>query len=171
MLRTPSAWAPSSSDSSPEIVVSRGVWCGIVSSPTVRSIATALMIPLIRARARGLSLMSTNWAAPVSLSACATSSIPAFEPPSGGSSCTETTHSPSRSIRASVVSAGASSTWIAVSRSRKTSGARGSRASSIERRIAAISAGVVPQQPPMIFAPSRRACAANSAKYSGEACG
>ena len=34
-------------------------------------------------------------------------------------------------------------------------------------RIAAISAGVVPQQPPISRAPRSRACAANSAKYSG----
>ena len=33
------------------------------------------------------------------------------------------------------------------------------------------SAGVVPQQPPMIPAPSARACAANSPKYAGVACG
>jgi hypothetical protein len=38
-------------------------------------------------------------------------------------------------------------------------------------RIAAICTGVVPQQPPMMRAPSSRACAANSAKYSGVACG
>ena len=37
--------------------------------------------------------------------------------------------------------------------------------------VAAISAGVVPQQPPITRAPRSRACAANSAKYSGVACG
>ena len=46
-----------------------------------------------------------------------------------------------------------------------------SRPSSIAARIAAISVGVVPQQPPITRAPSSRACAANSAKYSGVACG
>src|SRR6266511_3435980 len=171
MLRTPSACAPRRSDSSPAIVESRGVWCGIVSSPTNRSIATAVMIPLMRARARGLSLMSTKCAAPASLSAWATSSTPAFEPPSGGSSWTDTTHSPSRSIRVSSVSRGGCSAIRGSSRSVKTSAARGSRASSTAPRIAAISAGVVPRPPPMILAPRLRACAANSAKYSGEAAG
>src|SRR6266849_2699681 len=62
MFRTPSACAPSSIDSRPAIVMSRGVRCGIVSTPVKRSIATDAMIPLMRARARGLSFTSTNCA-------------------------------------------------------------------------------------------------------------
>src|SRR5437763_111963 len=62
MLRTPSACAPSRMDSRPVSVMSRGVRCGIVSTPVKRSIATEAMMPLIRARARGLSLTSTNCA-------------------------------------------------------------------------------------------------------------
>jgi hypothetical protein len=50
------------------IVVSRGVTCGIVSSPTACSIATADISALIRARANGLSLMSTKPTSPDSFS-------------------------------------------------------------------------------------------------------
>ena len=44
--------------------MSRVVRCGIVSIPHARSIATEAMTPLIRARARGLSLTSTKCALP-----------------------------------------------------------------------------------------------------------
>ena len=60
----PSACEPSSSDSSPAIVESRGVRCGITSIPASRWIATDAIIPLIRARARGLSFTSTTCARP-----------------------------------------------------------------------------------------------------------
>src|SRR4026209_3042254 len=62
MLWTPSAWAPSRRDSSPATDMSRVVRCGIVSIPQARSIATEAMTPLMRGRARGLSLASTQWA-------------------------------------------------------------------------------------------------------------
>ena len=50
----PSAWAPSSIDSRPAIDASRGVRCGIVSSPTMRSIVAEAMRPLIRAARTGV---------------------------------------------------------------------------------------------------------------------
>ena len=74
-FRTPSAWAPSNCDSSPMIEVSRGVTCGMVSSPQSRSIATAAMSAFARARAIGLSLMSTKPTFPEALSVLATFSI------------------------------------------------------------------------------------------------
>ena len=75
-------------------------------------------------------------------------------------------------MRASSVSSVLGSLAAATSsRSRTTSGADGARSSSTAARIAAICAGVVPQQPPISPAPSRRAWAANSLKYSGVACG
>ena len=171
MFRMPSACAPSSIDSSPAIDASRGVRCGIVSSPTTRSIVAEAMSPLIRARARGLSLTSTTSTWPDSCSARASSSIACALPPRGGSISTETTNSPSRSFRWRSVSRSGSLAETTISRSRTTSCVRGLRSSSTALRIAAISVGVVPQQPPMIRAPSSRACAANSAKYSGVACG
>ena len=79
--------------------MSRGVRCGIVSTPVNRSIATDAMIPLIRARARGLSFTSTNCALPESRTARAVASSASGFAPSGGSSCTETTNVPSSSIR------------------------------------------------------------------------
>ena len=171
MLRTPSAWAPSSIDSSPITDQSRVVRCGIVSIPASRSIAAEIISELIPARAVALSLMSTQPTLPDSFSSRATSTSPELFPPSGGSSCTDKIHSPSRSARARPVSRCSSPRETTSSRSSKTSGARGLRSSSTAERIAAISAGVVPQQPPITFAPRSRAWAANSAKYSGAACG
>ena len=100
----PSACAPSSIDSSPAIDASRGVRCGIVSSPTTRSIVAEAMSPLIRARARGLSLTSTTSTWPDSCSARASSSIACALPPRGGSISTETTNSPARNFRCRSVS-------------------------------------------------------------------
>ena len=71
----------------------------------------------------------------------------------------------------SVSSAPPSSRGSGSARSITSSGALGSRSSSTAEAIAAISSGVVPQQPPISLAPSRRAWAANSAKYSGVAWG
>ena len=88
-----------------ETVVSRGVRCGIVSTPVNRSIATDAISPLIRARARGLSFTSTKSALPDSRTARAVAISASGFAPSGGSICTETTNSPSRSIRSSRVSA------------------------------------------------------------------
>ncbi len=144
--------------------MSRGVRCGIVSTPVNRSIATDAMIPLIRARARGLSFTSTNCATPDSSTARAVASSASGFAPSGGSSCTETTNSPSRSIRASRVSDSGAAGGRACARSRTRIEPDGRRPSSTAARIAAICAGVVPQQPPIRPAPSARACAANSPK-------
>ena len=101
----------------------------------------------------------------------ATSSIPAWLPPSGGSSWIDTTQVPSRRSRASRVSSSTAAAATASSRSATWNGARGLRPSSTAERIAAISVGVVPQQPPTSAAPSWIASAVNSAKYSGVACG
>ena len=139
--------------------------------PAARSIATALISELIPTRAVALSLMSTKPTRSDSASPRATSSIPALLPPSGGSSWTVTTQSPSRKARSSPVSRCSSPSATKSSRSPKTSGARGSRFTVSASWIAAISVGVVPQQPPITRAPRSRACAANSAKYSGVACG
>ena len=98
-FRIPSAWAPSSCDSSPAIEESRGVRCGMVSIPTCRSIATEAIIPLIRARARGLSFTSTTSTSPESFSVRAISSMPSGFAPRGGSISTETTNSPASSLR------------------------------------------------------------------------
>src|SRR5437667_162682 len=83
--------------------MSRGVRCGIVSTRVKRSIATDAMIPLIRARARGLSLTSTNCALPESRTARAVAMSASGFAPSGGSSWTETTNLSSSSRRASCV--------------------------------------------------------------------
>ena len=163
-LRTPSACAPSSTDSSPITVVSRGVTWGIVSIPQLRSIATAAISAFIRARAIGLSLMSTKPTLPDSASRRATASIASLLPPCGGSSSTETTHSPSRRARARPVSPCAAGAVGARSRWASTGGVVGARSTATASAIAAICAGVVPQQPPMMRAPRARAWAANSPK-------
>ena len=72
--------------------------------PTSRWIAIDAISAFILARAIGLSLTSTKPTAPESRSVRATAIIASFVPPFGGSSSTLTTHSPSRSARASPVS-------------------------------------------------------------------
>jgi hypothetical protein len=81
------------------------------------------------------------------------------------------TKRPSRRSAASAVSRSSRSISTASSRSSTASGARGARSSAIAPLIAPISVGVVPQQPPISLAPSDRAWAANSEKYSGVAWG
>ena len=171
MLRTPSACAPSSTDSSPAIVVSRGVRCGIVSTPVSRSIATHAMIPLIRARARGLSFTSTSCAFPDSRTARAVASSARDSRRAAGRAAPRRR---TRRRRAAARAASAPPTAPPATPPRareRSSEPDGRRFSSTAARIAAICAGVVPQQPPMIAAPSARACAANSPKYAGVACG
>ena len=67
-------------------------------------------------------------------------------------------------MRASLVSSACSTTESVTSRSWITSGEDAVRSSFTAAAIARISVGVVPQHPPMIFAPRSRACAAKSAK-------
>ena len=55
--------------------MSRGVTCGIVSIAQVRSIAIAAISAFARARAIGLSLMSTKPTSPESFSVLVTASI------------------------------------------------------------------------------------------------
>ena len=139
--------------------------------PAKRSIATDAIKPLMRARARGLSLTSTMCALPDSRIVRAASSSARLSPPSGGSSWIETTNS----LRAEQLLQLGLMLFVAVDDRQASlvdvSGRDGGRFASIAPRIAAISAGVVPQQPPITPAPRLRACAANSAKYSGVACG
>ena len=92
-------------------------------------------------------------------------------PPLGGSSSTETTNSPLRSLASSSVSTVSASARIGSSRSTSCSATAGGRRSLTARLMAATCSGVVPQQPPMSTAPSARAWAAYSPKYSGLAFG
>ena len=82
---------------------SRGVTCGMVSICTERSITAAAMSADSRARAIGLSLMSTTCTASEAWSRAATPSIASMFVPLGGSSSTETTHSPASSRSCSSV--------------------------------------------------------------------
>ena len=84
--------------------MSRGVTWGMVSIPASRWIAIDAISAFIRARAIGLSFTSTKPTAPDCRSTRATSIMASLVPPFGGSSSTLTTHSPSRSARASLVS-------------------------------------------------------------------
>ena len=95
----------------------------------------------------------------------------ALLPPSGGSSCTEMTNSPSRSMRWSSVSRARPPAQPAGRAPAPRNGRPGGGSRRPPGRIAATWAGVVPQQPPISRAPSSRAWAANSPKYSGVACG
>ncbi len=111
--------------------------------------------------------MSTPSTTPDALSRAATESIDSMFVPFGGSSSTETYHSPASSLRWSWVvcsSCGRIEATSARSRSMATKATRGSRCSSTAERMAAICAGPVPQQPPTIRAPRLLACAVNSAK-------
>ena len=146
------------------IEASRGVTCGIVSSPTFSSIATAAMRAESRARAIGLSFRSVASTRPDALRRSAAASRASVFVPFGGSSSTETTHSPASSLR-----------WSSVFSLRRATETGDLALDGCEAHarlallldgcaIAAICAGVVPQQPPMIRAPRFRACAANSAK-------
>ena len=173
MLRSPSACEPSSSDSRPAIVESRGVRCGIISIPASRWIAADAIRPLMRARARGLSFTSTTCALPDSRIVRAASIRPATLPPSGGSSWTETTNSPVASSRASSVGS---------SCARRRDGGLAPRA-----RVRRLWRGAVlvdrlrgsPRSARASCRSSRRSGArraharraANSPKYSGVACG
>ena len=111
------------------------------------------MSELIPARAVALSLTSTNATSPELSRFRATSIRPRLEPPSGGSSCTDTTNSPALNACASRVSRSVSPSATAASPSLTSRRKRAGCAASIADLIAAISVGVVPQQPPMIPAP------------------
>ena len=144
----------------------------MVSIPQKRSIATEAITPLMRARARGLSLMSTKCALPDSLIVRAASSSAPVVAAERRVELDRDDELALRGAAAAARSRAAPSPWATSSAlvERRT-GATAARFASIAPRIAAISAGVVPQQPPIMPAPRLRACAANSAKYSGVACG
>ena len=74
--------------------MSRGVTWGIVSIPTSRWSVAEVISAFIRARAIGLSFTSTKPTRPEAWIVRVTSTSPSSEPPFGGSSSTETTHSP-----------------------------------------------------------------------------
>ena len=94
-------------------------------------------------------------------------------PPLGGSSSTLTTHSPvaqrARELRLALRLRRRGGEQLGLAGLERRT--RGRRCSSSAPRIDSICAGVVPQQPPMMRAPSALAWAANSAKYSGVECG
>ena len=171
-LRTPSAWAPSSIDSSPMTVQSRVVRCGIVSMPASRSIVAETMSELIPARAVALSLMSTKPTRPDSGERRADLDDAALESAERRVELDRdhelALSKRSREPRLARLLAQRHGELALLEVERATAAC--GRPSTAEL-IAAISVGVVPQQPPMMRAPSSRACAANSAKYSGEACG
>ena len=81
-------------------MVSRGVRCGIVSTPRCCCTSVEVISELIRARAIGLSLMSKNSTEPAAWISAAVPSSRSRLPPLGGSSSTDTTHSPAASRRA-----------------------------------------------------------------------
>ena len=130
-----------------------------VSTPMRCSHRAAKAMQLIRTRAIGLSPMSTQ-STPASFSKAAPCSILVGLVPRGGSTSTLMMNSPARSLQArgELASAGGSGGLLSSGRWRATSVTltelradppRGSAA-----RIAAICAGVVPQQPPMIATPA-----------------
>jgi hypothetical protein len=158
-------------DAIPRTLASRGVTCGIVSTPTCCSISAEATSAFMRARASGLSLTSKASTPPASDSRRAVEISRSTLPPLGGSSSTETTNSPRRSLPASADSAASATAATGSSRSTRASALAGARRSATASRTAAMCTGAVPQQPPISIAPSRTACAAYSAKYSGDASG
>ncbi len=167
----PTACAPSSIDSMPRTLASRGVTCGIVSTPTCCSISAEAISAFMRARASGLSFTSKTSTPPDAARLRAEAIMRSTLPPLGGSSSTETTNSPRRSLASSSVSTASDSARVGSSRSTSCSATAGGRRSLTARRIAATWSGVVPQQPPISTAPRARAWAAYSPKYSGLALG
>ena len=130
---------------------SRVVRCGTVSSPAL-ALDRAGDHQRAHAGARGRVVVDVDEAdaARVARARARRSSRPRLEPPSGGSSCTETTNSPSRSARAKLGLAlllAERRDELALVRPRAARAP--ARFSSIAARIAAISVGVVPQQPPI----------------------
>ena len=145
---------------------------GSSRSRRLRSIVADAINPLMRARARGLSFTSTT-------STCAGLLQRAGEvehrlrlaAARAGRSRRRRRTRPCGASAGGASPARAAGAATTSSRSRTTSGALGRRPWSTASRIAAICVGVVPQQPPMMRAPSSWAWAAKSAKYSGVACG
>ena len=140
--------------------------------PHSRSIATDAISAFIRARAIGLSLMSTKPTRPDSRSVRATSSTAVVR----------------AALRRIELDGDDPLAFPQRARERRLVGSRRGRrrrllVARLERRarralrrrprsrIASICAGVVPQQPADDPGAERDACAANSAKYSGVACG
>ena len=163
----PTACAPSSIDSMPRTLASRGVTCRIVSTPTCCSISADAISAFMRARASGLSFTSKRWTWPEAARVRAEAIMRSTLPPLGGSSSTETTNSPLRSLASSSVSTASASARIGSSRSTSCSATAGARRSLTARLMAATCSGVVPQQPPIEDRTSARAWAAYSPKYSG----
>ena len=85
---------PAAVDSSPRAVASRGVRWGIVSTPRCCCTKVEVISELIRARAIGLSLMSKNSTPPAAWISAAVANSRSRLAPLGGSSSTDTTHSP-----------------------------------------------------------------------------
>ena len=143
----------------PSIDASRGVTCGIVSMPDL-ALDRRRGHERVHPRARHRVVVDVDEADLAGvLRACAATLEHRLERcrPCGGSSSTETTHSPlaerrAASARLLALGSPSASGELALARRRAARAARGPRRP--RARIAAICAGVVPQQPPMIRAPS-----------------
>ena len=136
--------------------MSRGVRCGIVSIPASRSIATDAITPLMRARARGLSLTSTKCALPDSRSARPPRSAPrCCRRAAGRAAPRRRTPAREHPLRARVSLRRRVRTHRRARARGRRAARAGARFSSIAARIASICAGVVPQQPPMIAGAER----------------
>ncbi len=188
MLRTPSAWAPSSSDSRAIRFRSRVVTCTTHSRSSSCWTPNATAIAPIRTRAIAESEMLTT-SAPASRSRRAASSVRSILMDRGGSISTEITKRPAARAVARPVSGvrvaasgpvasanadlGLAPDTVA-GRSRLTERACDRRSSAVVRassatRIAAMWAGVVPQQPPITPAPASSRRGTIEAKYAGSA--
>ena len=173
MFRTPSAWAPRSSDSIAMRFRSRVVKWTRHSRSRSCWIPNATAIAPIRTRAIAESLMLTR-STPASRSSRAASIVRSIRIERGGSISTDTTKRPARSFASSWVGGGPSPSPVGLPSRRSTAsrvptlgpGAGDGRvaaarcrappaaAASSAARIAAVCSGVVPQQPPTIEAPA-----------------
>ena len=185
MLRTPSAWAPSSSDSSAMRFRSRVVQWTRHSTSTSCWIPKATAIAPIRTLAIAESDTLTT-SVPASRRSRAASSVRSMRMLRGGSISTEITNRRSASAAARRVGGWRSASAADVS----TIGARGVAIAGIASRaaaracalrvsvpvtaarpaaIAATCSGVVPQQPPTMRAPASSSRGTMDAKYGGSA--
>ncbi len=163
-LRMSKACAASKSPCTRKMLRPRVGKCSTVSRPTSFWMRWQTAQGLIRIRAMGLSatLMTS---APTSASRLAPASSLRLEMVCGGSISTEMMNLPAANFCASCVGCSSGETGVSVgtylSTARSSSGPGGA---SKAARIAAMWAGVVPQQPPMSAAPTCRKANAYSAK-------
>ena len=153
--------------------MSRGVRCGIVSTPVNRSIATRRHDPAHpRARARVVVHVDELRLARVAHRARGRDQRLRVRAERRVELHGDDERRRRRAAAASCVGSLARRDAASPARARGRAASPTARRSRRSRRGSPRSApGVVPQQPPMIAAPSARACAANSPKYAGVACG